>query len=150
MRKVLFLLGLIVSLCAFAQTTATGSLQGTVADSSGAMIPAAKVKVLNADTGQSFETTTNEHGLWTIASLPSATYVVSVVQTGFKTFELTNVKVDAGVPATANIVLQVGAVTETVEVQAQGEQVQSTSAERSGLLDSKQMMDLQARGSFPI
>lgn len=133
---------LLVSAFAYGQTTATGSLQGNVSDTSGAVVPAAKIKVLNAATGQSFETTSNEHGYWTIASLPSATYVVSVTQTGFKTFQLADVKVDAGVPATVNITLQVGAVTETVEVSGGAEVLQTATATVTSTLVGKQLHDL--------
>ena len=66
---------------------------------------------------------------------------------GFKQFQKTDIPITANQAFNAgDLRLDVGATSETVEVKAEGEQVQSTSAERSGLFDSKQMMDLQARG----
>src|SRR5258708_8236513 len=126
----------------FAQTTATGTLEGTVTDASGAIIPAAQVKVSNAATGQNFETTSNEHGYWVIASLPSAVYRVTVNQTGFKTATVIDVKVDAATPAKVNITLQVGAVTETVEVTGGAEVLQTSTATVTSTLVGKQLHDL--------
>ncbi len=133
---------LLLSSFVFAQTTATGTLEGTVTDASGAIVPGAQVKVSNAANGQNFETTSNERGYWVIASLPSAVYHVTVNQAGFKTFSENGVKVDAGTPAKVNITLQVGAVTETIEVTGGAEVLQTSSATVSSTMVGQQLHEV--------
>lgn len=101
------------AVAAFSQTS--GRIQGTVTDAQGGVIPGAEIKVVNKVTGQAFEALSNELGAWSFPSMPSATYTVSGSLPGFKTTTIDNVKVDAGVPATVNMKLEVGAVTDTVE-----------------------------------
>src|SRR5438093_12551074 len=101
--SLLFMLLLSISLFCFGQ--ATGRLEGTVTDPSGAVIPAASVKVVNPGTGQNFDLITDERGFFVIPSLPPATYKLTVNQPGFKTFSLNDVKIDASVPARVSVVL---------------------------------------------
>src|SRR6266550_211525 len=110
----LLILGLF-AIAALAQVT-TGRIEGTVTDPQGAAVPGAKVKVLNKATGLALDTTADEKGGWVFPSMATATYTVTVNHPGFKTVTIDNVKVDAGVPATVNARLEVGALTETVEV----------------------------------
>jgi hypothetical protein len=133
---------LLLSCFVFGQTTATGTLEGTVTDASGAVVPAAPVKVLNTATGQNFETTSNDHGYWVIASMPTAVYRVTINQAGFKAVTVNDVKVDAATPAKVNIVLQVGAVTEMVEVSSGAEVLQTSTATITSTLVGKQLHDL--------
>src|SRR5947207_3176291 len=70
---------------AFAQGGVTSSLSGTVADSTGALIPGANVIVKRADTGSSTEAVTNAEGQFTVAALNAGTYTVTVTLSGFKT-----------------------------------------------------------------
>jgi hypothetical protein len=120
----------------------TGRLEGTVTDSQGAAVPGAQVKVLNTQTGQTLTNVSDDHGLWALPSMPSATYTVTVSHPGFKTENIENVKVDAGVPATVNTTLQVGALTETVEVSAGAEVLQTQTATVTSTLVGRQLHEL--------
>ena len=75
---------------AFTQVT-TGRLEGTVTDPQGAAVPGATVKVANTQTGQNFSIVTDDRGLWTLPSLATALYSVSVGHPGFKTATIENV-----------------------------------------------------------
>jgi hypothetical protein len=128
-------------LAAFAQVT-TGRLEGTVTDPQGAAVPAAKVRVANTQTGQNFNILTDDKGLWVLPSMPTALYTITVSQPGFKTVTIENVKVDAGVPATANARLEVGSLAETVEVSGGADILQTQSATVTSTLVGRQLHEL--------
>ena len=114
MRRLLALLALCATF-AFAQVAiTTARMDGTVTDSQGAVVIGADVTVVNSNTGANFKATTDEHGQWTLPSMPAATYKVSVTIKGFRTTIVNNVVMDAGIPVTVNAKLEVGAVSETV------------------------------------
>lgn len=135
------LLGFALVTASFAQVM-TGRLEGTVSDPQGAAVPGAQIRVLNGQTGQTFNVVTDEKGYWSLPSMTTATYKVTVTRQGFKTATLENVKVDAGVPATVNTALEVGAVTETVEVTAGAEMLQTATATVTSTLVGRQLHEL--------
>ncbi len=100
---------LLATAAALAQTLSS-TLDGLVKDSQGALVPRAEVTVTNTGTAQTFQTVTDEKGHWFIASLPTGAYRVAVTAPGFKKATATDVKMDAGIPASVNITLEVGAV----------------------------------------
>ncbi len=120
----------------------TGRLFGTVSDAQGAAIPGAKVAVTGSSTGQSFETSTNERGDWSVASVSTGVYKVSVSLAGFKSSVVQNVKVDAAVPARVNVTLEVGGVSETVEVSSGAEALQTATATVSSTLVGRQINEM--------
>ncbi len=132
---------LFTAAASFAQV-ATSRLDGTVTDAQGAAIPGAKVQILKKSENQTFTAQTDQKGYWVVPSLASDTYKVTVTQTGFKTADLAEVMLDAGVPATVNVTLQVGALTETIEVTGGAEIVQSDTAQVSSTLQGSQIHDL--------
>jgi Carboxypeptidase regulatory-like domain/TonB dependent receptor len=125
----------------FAQVM-TGRLEGAVTDSQGAAVAAAQVKVTNTQTGQTFSLIADEKGNWALPSMPTSVYQVTVTRQGFKTATVDNVKVDAGVPATVNIALEVGALTETIEVAAGAEVLQTATATVTDTLVGRQLHEL--------
>jgi hypothetical protein len=129
------------AIAAWAQVT-TGRLEGVVNDPQGAAVPGAQVKVINTETGQAFDTIADEKGLWAVPSVASGTYKVTVNHPGFKTTTVENVKVEVGVPATVNTKLEVGALAETVEVQAGAEVLQTASATVTSTLVGRQLHEL--------
>ena len=104
---------------AFAQSqAANGSIEGTVADDSGGVLPGVTVTVTNTDTGAVRAVVTNESGLFRAPLLPLGTYTVSAELEGFKKFEQVGISLAAGQTVTVNVELSVGALTETVTVSA--------------------------------
>ncbi len=138
-KTVLVLFAIVTA--SFAQVL-TGRLEGTVSDPQGAAVPAAQVKVVNTQTGQTFNVVTDEKGYWSLPSMSTALYRVTVTSQGFKTATVDNVKVDAGVPATVNTTLEVGALTETVEVSAGAEILQTATATVTSTLVGRQLHEL--------
>jgi len=129
-------------LAGFTQVTTTARMDGVVTDPAGATVPGAQVVVLQIATGQTFRATTDEKGYWALPSLQTGAYKVTVTHEGFKAAANESVVIDAGVPATVNITLTVGAATETVEVTAGAEVVQTDSATVSSTLQGRQVNDL--------
>jgi Carboxypeptidase regulatory-like domain/TonB dependent receptor len=102
---------------AFAQSqAANGAIEGTVTDSSGAVLPGVTVTVTNVDTGTERIVTTNEKGLFRAPLLPLGTYRVVAELQGFKKFEQTGVTLSVGQTAVVNATLTVGAVSESITV----------------------------------
>ena len=143
MRRVLLLCLLlaVLSVASLAQVT-TGRIQGTISDTQGGVIPGAEIKIVNKATGLALDTISNEVGFWAFPSMASATYTITVSLPGFKTSNVDNVKVDAGVPATVNVKLEVGAVTETVQVETGAEVLQTETATISSTLVGQQLHEL--------
>src|SRR3974377_2297618 len=77
-----------------AQVSSTSTLSGTVADTSGAVVPGAAGTVQNSETAASFSVVTGSNGAFSVPSLPSGTYVVKVVAAGFKESLVANIKLD--------------------------------------------------------
>src|SRR4051794_37142603 len=102
---------------AWAQSQASnGSIEGTIVDGSGAVLPGVSVTVTNVDTGVVQSTITNEHGLFRAPLLPLGTYKVSAELQGFKRFEKTGVTLSVGETAVVNASMSVGQVSEVVNV----------------------------------
>src|SRR5437762_991397 len=129
---------LLIVLTAMAYSQVFSRLEGTVTDPQGASVVGANVRVVNIATGQSFEAKTDDRGYWVVPSMSTGEYKVTVSMQGFKTENLDHVKLNAGVPATANAVLQLGSLAETVEVQGGAEILQTTSATVASTLVGRQ------------
>jgi hypothetical protein len=93
-----------------------GSVSGVVQDASGAVVPNAKVTLLNKDQGLSLETTTQANGDYIFTPVRIGNYSLSVTAPGFSTTTQENLKVDLAQHLQVNIQLKTGATTETVEV----------------------------------
>jgi hypothetical protein len=141
MRKLLLVICCLTIVSALAQVT-TGRIEGTVTDPQGAAVPGAAVKVGNAATGLMMTATADEKGIWVFPSMATSTYTVTVSRAGFKTVTIENVKVDAGVPATVNVKLDIGSLAETVEVQGGAEILQTQSATVTSVLVGRQLHEL--------
>ena len=121
----------------------SGSMNGTVRDSQQAVIAGAKVTLSNAQQGTSREAQTSADGAFVFMQLQPGTYEISVEATGFKKFTQKDINLFASDRlALGNIVLEVGQLTEQVTVEAQATAVQTSSAERSGVITTRQVQDV--------
>jgi len=104
---------------ALAQSTAiNGTIEGTIKDEQGAVLPGVTVTVSNVDTGDQRVVVTNESGLYRAPLLSLGTYQVVVELQGFKKVERTGISLRAGQTAVIDFALTVGAVAETITVTA--------------------------------
>ncbi|MDX6384953.1 MAG: hypothetical protein QOK48_2526 [Blastocatellia bacterium] len=138
-----FLILAIGGLPVFAQVTTTGSIVGTVTDPTGAVVPNATVTARNKATGKESTATTSDSGNFNIPQVSSGVFTITVQATsGFKKSQVTDVKVDAGTPATVNVVLELGNPQETVTVVGGGELIQTQSATVGTTLTGRQITDI--------
>ena len=137
------------SSAAFAQG-GTQSLSGTVVDAGGGVIPGANVVAKNNATGQTFEVVSNESGVFAIPGIAVGTYSVTVTLAGFKTAILNDVRIITGTAASIKPVLEIGALTETVQVSSRAELVQTQTAQVSSTLIAEQLNEvpLQSRNAL--
>jgi hypothetical protein len=113
----LLVLGLSAS--AFAQSQAiNGTIEGTIVDDQGGVLPGVTVTITNLDTGDTRTVVTNESGLFRAPLLPLGTYRVSAELQGFRTYEQTGIVLTAGRTAVVNVRMTVGALAETITVTA--------------------------------
>src|SRR5260370_26399661 len=129
MRILCALLGLCVLLVGLSYGQAvTGSLLGTITDSSGASVANTKVTITDTNTGISRTTNTNESGNYNFSDLPPGTYTVSAEVTGFKRASRAGVDVVVNTSVRVDLSLQPGNITETVEVTAEPPALQTERA----------------------
>lgn len=110
---------LLLALCVLpAQAQYKASLQGTVADSQGAMIPGAQLTLTDQETNHAMTTTSDDAGNFTFNQLPPSTYSLAVSRDGFKTKTLNGVHILAEQANALNVVLEIGGKSESVTVNA--------------------------------
>ncbi len=120
----------------FSQET-TGGLQGTVKDPSGAVVPKAKVVLTSTAMVGSKELVTDSSGFYRFANLPPGDYSLTVTATGFKGYKHEGISIGIGRVPTADIALQVGSETTTVEVSTEAPVIDTTSTENLTNIDSE-------------
>jgi trimeric autotransporter adhesin len=146
--KILSLLLLFVA-AAVAQTF-QGSLRGRVVDPNGAPTAAAVVTLTEEGTSAARKTLTSDQGEYVFASLTPATYSISVESAGFKRIEQRGVVVATQAVVTLDFTLQLGAVTEEVDVTASAPLLQTGDASTGQLIDSQEITDLPLLGRNPF
>jgi hypothetical protein len=125
----------------------TASVTGNVVDPSGAGVPGATATLTNDSTKAVQTSTANATGTFSFAAVQPASYTLKVEHAGFKATEQTGIHVSAADHlALGDIALQVGAVSETIQVQEQVAQVASDSSQVSAGINQDQLLNLTARG----
>jgi Carboxypeptidase regulatory-like domain/TonB dependent receptor/TonB-dependent Receptor Plug Domain len=127
---------------AFAQVSTAGRLVGAVTDGNGAIIANAQVTIKGTGAQGQYTLVTGGDGNWTLASIPAGVYTVTVTAPGFKSGVVRDVKVDVGLPATVNVVLEVGNVGDQVIITGGGEVLQTASATVSATITGRKIQEL--------
>ena len=124
----------------------TATILGVVKDSTGAVIPGASLTARNVETGQTRTAVSGGNGAYRFTALPVGSYEVQAEQAGFRVEARRGLTLTVGQEAVVDFTLEVGAVTETVEVSAEAPLVNTTSGELGGLVDHQKMADLPLNG----
>jgi len=133
----------------FAQST-TAQITGRVSDQSGAVIPAVAITVANEETGMKRQTESNDLGNYSVPLLPPGTYRITAQKEGFKPVSRTGITLQVDQTARIDFVLDVGALTETVEVAARAPLLQSESSSLGQVVDGSKIQSIPLNGRSPF
>jgi len=133
-----------VPIASFAQGEA--SIQGIVSDSSGGAVPGVAIRIKNLETGAQRNLVTDEAGRFDAAALPVGRYEVLAQKNGFRSEARTGISVVVGQRETVDLVLQVGDVQQTVQVESAPTVVAVTTEDDSGLVGERQVKELPLNG----
>lgn len=128
--------------CALWGQGAGGTINGTVTDATGAVIPGAQIQIVNAETGVETASETGINGAFAVPNMPPGEYNIAASADGFKTVEVNGLRLNVASEITQSFALEIGAVTETVEVSAQQLQIQTTSGSVGSTVSTEQIQEL--------
>lgn len=146
MNRVTLLLCSILFLAATVFGGVTGSISGTVTDTTGRVIPGATVTALNVETGIKSAIQTNAEGFYSFSALPTGHYTIQIQAKDFSQFEETGLVLDVNAALRVDATLQVGSKNEKVEVSATAAQVDTQTSQMGELVGGKEMVGLPLNG----
>src|SRR4051794_13043982 len=124
----------------------TGSILGTIRDSSHAIVVKAQVVVTNPETNFSKRTFSSEEGEYRILALPPGQYRLTATAPGFQQFVTTDIQLKVNDELRIDVTFQVGTVRESVAVEANTVQVETESTQLGQVIDSKKILSLPLNG----
>ena len=136
---------LLAALSLFGQTP-TAEMVGLITDPTGGVVPGAKVEVVNVNTGARWETTSNASGYYTVQALPPGSYQIAVTKEGFRPVTRTGLNLVVAQSARLDFKLQVGAVTESVQVTGAAPLLESQTAALGQVVQTRTINDLPLNG----
>ena len=151
MKHILVLLTLVVLLSAVTCVTAAGQgataqISGTVKDQSGAVLPGAEITATQTETAAARMTLSDETGSYVLPNLPLGPYKLEVSLPGFRTFLQSGIVLQVNSSTVVNPVLNVGQVSETVEVQANASLVETRSTGIGQVVENARILELPLIG----
>ena len=151
-RGVRVLLGVLVL---FAATTnvwaqATAQINGTVADSSGGVLPGVTVVAIQTETGFRREAVTDETGSYALLNLPIGPYRLEATLAGFRTYAQTGIVLQVNSNPVIPVALQLGSLEETVSVEASAPLVETRNPAIGGVIDNEAVEALPLEGRNPV
>ena len=148
--KIAIAVGLFAFSLSQAWGQATSQIQGVVQDASGASVADAEVKATQTDTGLTRSVPTSEDGSYVLANLPVGPYRLEVSKSGFATYVQTGIVLQVATNPTVNVSLKVGAVTESVQVEANAALVETQTTSVGALIENKRILELPLNGRNPV
>ena len=124
----------------------TATINGTVRDATSAVVPQADLVLQSVETGVERRSVSNSVGVYTFVSITPGIYILSGSKEGFRTSSLQPFTLAVNQTATVDFALEIGAVAETVTVEAVGTEVQSSTAELGSVMAENQVVDLPLNG----
>src|SRR6476469_9136439 len=139
-------LGLLLASSAAAQLASQTALVGTVTDIGNLVVPGAQVTAVNAGTKDTYSATTNAEGYYNIQFVRAGTYEITISLAGFQTYKATGVEVGNNQVVRTNAVLKVGGLTESVNVEAKAQLLNTDSATVSETIGKRAIVELPLNG----
>ena len=141
MRK--SILGLLLPVAiAFAQTTGTATLVGTVTDNTGAVVPGASVKIVNTETQFVYNGLTSPEGAYYVPNLIPGTYRLTIEATGFKRYIREGIILRTSEQPRIDVKLEVGAVTESIQVEASAPLLETETTATGQILEGETIVKI--------
>ncbi len=134
---------------AHAQAVGSGQIQGTVTDATGLAVPDATVEALQPESGFRRVVTSGPEGGYNLPSLPVGPYQLTVTKTGFNVYHQSGLVIQVGNNLRVDMSLQVGGVTQTVQVDAGASMVQTEDNSVSQVIDQQRIVDIPLNGRQP-
>jgi hypothetical protein len=137
---------LLLTTSAWAQLASQTALVGTVTDSGGLVVPGAQVVAINLGTKDTYEATTNAEGYYDIQFARPGRYEITVTMQGFQVFKATGVELNTNQVVRTNAVLQIGQLTESVNVEAAAQVLNTDRATVSETIGERAIVELPLSG----
>jgi len=147
-RRILALAALFTCLSSAQEFRST--LTGKVTDPSGAVVPNVQVIATKTDTNSRFQTVTNSDGLYTIPFLLPGTYELSAEAAGFKKYVQSGIQIGSDTRVAQDVVLSIGASTESISVTADAAQLESVTASAGQVITTREVESLPVNGRAPM
>jgi hypothetical protein len=149
-RRIMLLLfgvaGLLIPMSVFAQATEFGVINGTITDPAGRVVAKAHVEATNVATKEVFAADTNSSGQYRIFNLLPETYTLSISALNFKKVDISAFKLNVGETLTQNSLLTIGQVSQTIQVAAQGQLLETTTVGSTTTIQQEMLNDLPLNG----
>jgi hypothetical protein len=142
----LLIISLLFLICAPAKAQTTGSISGTVKDSTGSVIPDIAVIARNVDTGLQQNATSNADGFYAFTTLPVGRYEIETFRPGFKPYKHAGVAVDVGTKLQLDIALEVGEQSDQITVSDTGVHVEAESTQMGDVVAGSVMTAVGLNG----
>jgi len=135
--------------CAAAWAQGTAQISGSVKDQTGAVLPGVEVTATQTATGAKRTAVTDETGSYTLVNLPVGPYAVEAALPGFKTYVQSGIVLQVGTNPTVNAILEVGQVSDQIEVKADAALVETRSSGVGNVIDNQRVLELPLNGRNP-
>jgi len=129
-----------------AAAQATAQITGTVRDQSGAVLPGVEISVTQIETGIMRTTVSNETGSFVLPSLALGSYRLEASLPGFRTYVQTGIELQVNSSPAINVLLQVGQVSDSIEVQANAAMVETRTVGISQVMETQRILELPLNG----
>ncbi len=139
----------ILAAAAFAQATSVVQISGVITDASGGPISGAALKATQTDTGMVRSSASESDGTYVLSNLPVGPYRLEAVATGFRPYVQTGIVLQINTNPVVNVTLQVGSLSQEVEVSANATMVETQTNSVSQVIDQRRAVDLPLNGRQP-
>lgn len=134
-----------LTVSAFAQAS-SANVNGTLRDSSGSVIPGATLTLRNVNTAVEARSESNQSGIYAFLNIIPGQYTLEVSKAGFRTNRLSQFNLAVNQTATLDVVMEIGSVDQSINVEAIGAEVQASTAEVGAVVSRQQVVDLPLNG----
>ncbi len=143
------LVALIAAVSTWGQSVSTSQVSGTIRDTSGSVVPEARVQLTQTSTGLARSATSDSDGSYLIPNLPIGPYQLQVTKEGFRTHTQTGIVLQVSSNPLLNVTLELGTVSQEVVVRVEAPMVETTSTGVGQLIDQQRVVDLPLNGRQP-